>query len=223
MALRYDRAGLEAGQWWRLLTAHLVHLDLEHAALNALGLVMMWALFARDYHWRQWLVILATATLMIDAGLWFRDTGVAWYVGSSGVLAWCDGCGNPCSSAPWGLGRLDPRRVHCRQARLRTMDRGAALREHGRGGGQSHLYGAIGGLAASLAMRARPGRYNFALPFPTRFTMLENDLALVTGASRGIGSAIALGLAQAGATSRRHVHQRGRGEGADRTVRRRRG
>src|ERR1700746_1774855 len=52
--LRYDRAALAAGQWWRLLTAHLVHLDFDHAALNSLGLVLMWALSARDYRPLHW-------------------------------------------------------------------------------------------------------------------------------------------------------------------------
>ena len=84
--LRYDRAGLAAGQWWRLLTGHLVHLDLEHAALNSLGLVLMWALFARDYRPRQWILITLTAMAAIDAGLWLRDSTMAWYVGSSGAL-----------------------------------------------------------------------------------------------------------------------------------------
>ena len=84
--LRYDRTALAAGQWWRLLTAHLVHLDLEHAALNSLGLVLMWALFARDYKPGQWVLIVVTAIAAIDAGLWFRDSTVEWYVGSSGVL-----------------------------------------------------------------------------------------------------------------------------------------
>jgi rhomboid family GlyGly-CTERM serine protease len=84
--LRYDRAALAAGQWWRLLTAHLVHLDLEHAALNSLGLVLMWALFARDYKPGRWALIVVTAIAAIDAGLWFRDSTVEWYVGSSGVL-----------------------------------------------------------------------------------------------------------------------------------------
>ena len=55
--LRYDRAALAAGEAWRLVTAHLVHLDLRHALLNCLGLALMWALFARDYSPRQWLVI----------------------------------------------------------------------------------------------------------------------------------------------------------------------
>jgi rhomboid family GlyGly-CTERM serine protease len=85
-ALRYDRAALAAGQWWRLVTAHFVHLDFDHAALNTLGLVLMWALFARDYRPLQWLAILAGAIAAIDAGLWLRDSTVAWYVGSSGAL-----------------------------------------------------------------------------------------------------------------------------------------
>lgn len=85
-ALRYDRVGLAHGQLWRLLTGHFVHLSLEHAALNSLGLVLMWALFARDYTPRQWLPILLGAILAIDAGLWMRDSTIAWYVGSSGVL-----------------------------------------------------------------------------------------------------------------------------------------
>jgi rhomboid family GlyGly-CTERM serine protease len=85
-ALRYDRTALAAGQEWRLLTAHFVHLDFDHAALNSLGLVLMWALFARDYRPGQWLAILLGSIAAIDAGLWLRDSTVAWYVGSSGAL-----------------------------------------------------------------------------------------------------------------------------------------
>jgi rhomboid family GlyGly-CTERM serine protease len=85
-ALRYDRTALAAGQWWRLLTAHFVHLDVDHAALNSLGLVLMWALFARDYRPLHWLAILLGAIAAIDAGLWLRDLTVSWYVGSSGAL-----------------------------------------------------------------------------------------------------------------------------------------
>ena len=84
--LRYDRTALVAGQWWRLLTAHFVHLDFDHAALNSLGLVLMWALFARDYRPLHWLAILVGSIAAIDAGLWLRDSTVAWYVGSSGAL-----------------------------------------------------------------------------------------------------------------------------------------
>jgi rhomboid family GlyGly-CTERM serine protease len=84
--LEYARGALAAGQWWRLVTAHLVHLDLRHAVLNCAGLALMWALFARDYTGRQWLAILAGAAAAIDAGLWLWSSTVGWYVGSSGVL-----------------------------------------------------------------------------------------------------------------------------------------
>jgi rhomboid family GlyGly-CTERM serine protease len=86
LLLRYDRAALAAGQAWRLLTAHLVHLDLRHALLNGCGLALMWALFARDYTARQWLLVVLGAMVAIDAGLWLCDSTVQWYVGSSGAL-----------------------------------------------------------------------------------------------------------------------------------------
>lgn len=85
-ALRYERAAIAGGEWWRLITAHLVHLDLEHAVLNSLGLVLMWSLFARDYGPRQWLAIVMVTFAAIDAGLYFHDTSVDWYVGASGAL-----------------------------------------------------------------------------------------------------------------------------------------
>lgn len=84
--LRYDRVALAAGQAWRLVTAHLVHLNLRHALLNCLGLALMWALFARDYSRSQWLLIAAASMAAIDAGLWLCDSTIEWYVGSSGVL-----------------------------------------------------------------------------------------------------------------------------------------
>ena len=84
--LRYDRAALAGGELWRLVTAHLVHLDLHHVLLNCLGLALMWILFARDYPPRQWLVIVLGSMAAIDAGLALWDSTLRWYVGSSGAL-----------------------------------------------------------------------------------------------------------------------------------------
>ena len=83
---RYDRAGLRAGEGWRLLSAHFVHLDLEHAVLNSLGVVLMWALFARDYRPGRWLTIYLGSALAVGAGLWFFSPEIEWYVGASGAL-----------------------------------------------------------------------------------------------------------------------------------------
>jgi rhomboid family GlyGly-CTERM serine protease len=84
--LRYERSALAHGEWWRLLSAHVVHLDLRHALLNVVGLALVWALFARDYSPKAWLAIVLGAIAAIDAGLWLADSTVQWYVGSSGAL-----------------------------------------------------------------------------------------------------------------------------------------
>jgi rhomboid family GlyGly-CTERM serine protease len=96
--LRYQRTAVAHGQWWRLLSAHLVHLSVTHALLNCAGLVLLWMLFAREFAARRWGLILLCSCCAIDAGLWFLRPAIAWYLGASGVLhgalaagavAWC--------------------------------------------------------------------------------------------------------------------------------------
>jgi rhomboid family GlyGly-CTERM serine protease len=84
--LRYERAGLEGGELWRLLTGHVVHLGWQHLGLNLAGVALMWVLFAGAYRWWQWLVIGVAAMLCIDAGLYVFSPELEWYVGLSGVL-----------------------------------------------------------------------------------------------------------------------------------------
>jgi rhomboid family GlyGly-CTERM serine protease len=155
-ALRYDRTALDAGQWWRFVTAHLVHIDFEHAVLNALGLVLMWSLFARDYSPRKWVVIVVVTIAAIDAGLWFRDTYVDWYVGASGVLHGIMAAG---TLAHLRRGDLDgwilAIFIVLKLAYEQTL---GALPFSG---GDvpvlvnAHLYGALGGVAAALVLGRR--------------------------------------------------------------------
>ena len=84
--LRYDRVGIAAGEIWRLLTGHLVHLGVSHAILNVAGLVLVWLLVGRAYRWNQWLWVMAGSLAAIDIGLWFGAPSLDWYVGLSGLL-----------------------------------------------------------------------------------------------------------------------------------------
>ncbi len=86
LLLRYDRSAIAAGGWWRLLTAHLVHLDIHHLILNELGLVLVWSLFAEDFDAVEWCAIVLFGALAISSGLWWLSPRVSWYVGASGVL-----------------------------------------------------------------------------------------------------------------------------------------
>ena len=154
--LRYDRASLVAGQWWRLLTAHIVHLGFEHAALNSLGLVLMWALFARDYKPAQWVSITLAAIAAIDAGLWLRDSTVAWYVGSSGVLHGVMAAGTLAhlrrrDMDGWILAAFIIVKL--------TYEQSSGALPFAEGEGvvvDAHLYGALGGVAVAAFLKPRP-------------------------------------------------------------------
>ena len=154
--LRYDRAGLAAGQWWRLLTAHIVHLDLEHAVLNSLGLILMWSLFARDYRPRQWTLVTLAAIAAIDGGLWLRDSTVAWYVGSSGALHGVMSAGTLAHLRRkdldgWILALFIVVKLTYEQSAgaLPFTDSHAGVVV------DAHLYGTLGGLAVAACLRSR--------------------------------------------------------------------
>lgn len=156
-ALRYDRAALATGQLWRLVTAHFIHLDLEHAALNSLGLVLMWALFARDYRPRQWLLIIAGTIAAIDAGLWFASSTVMWYVGSSGALHGVMAAGTRAhlkrrdiDGAILAVFLVTKLCYEQLAGALPFTDNGAHVIVN------AHLYGALGGLAVALMLKPAP-------------------------------------------------------------------
>jgi len=83
---RYDRTGLADGEWWRLLTGHLVHLGWGHLWPNLAALALIGALLERTFRPRDWIVVGLASAVAIDAGLYALDPDVDWYVGLSGVL-----------------------------------------------------------------------------------------------------------------------------------------
>ena len=161
-ALRYERAAVLDGQWWRLVTGHLVHADAAHLAWNLAGAALVWWLFGAEYGRLEWLVIVLASAAAIDIAFLGWMPGLDWYVGLSGVLHGCMAAG----LAAWLARARDPLVL------LVAILFGAKLVfEHWQGplpftAGtlalpvivEAHSYGAIGGLAAALAVRARRRR-----------------------------------------------------------------
>jgi rhomboid family GlyGly-CTERM serine protease len=149
--LRYDRSAIAAGGWWRLLTAHIVHLDVHHLVLNELGLVLMWSLFAQDYDAVEWCAIVLAGALAISSGLWWLSPRVSWYVGASGVLhsVMAAGAAKHLVERSWdrwililGLcGKLAWEQLREPSAVLIVVD--------------AHLYGALCGFAVGAALSLR--------------------------------------------------------------------
>jgi rhomboid family GlyGly-CTERM serine protease len=149
--LRYDRSAIAAGGWWRLLTAHIVHLDAHHLILNDLGLVLVWSLFAQDYDGVEWCAIVLSGALAISSGLWWLSPQVAWYVGASGVL-----------HTVMGAGAANHLIVRAWDRWLLFLGLTAKLAWEQWGGHSSplvvvdaHLYGAICGFAVGSALSWR--------------------------------------------------------------------
>lgn len=84
--LQYDRLALARGEWWRLVTGHLVHLSAGHLAMNIAGFAALALLYRSLAARRCWLVLALAVSLSISAQLYWFSPTVQWYVGLSGVL-----------------------------------------------------------------------------------------------------------------------------------------
>jgi rhomboid family GlyGly-CTERM serine protease len=151
LSLRYERAAIASGAWWRLLSAHVVHLDLHHLVLNELGLVLLWSLFASDFDAVDWAIIVLSGALAISSGLWWLSPSVGWYVGASGVLhaIMAAGCAAHLAARSWDrwilvagfsakLAFEQYQHLTHRSAPLIVVD--------------AHLYGAAAGFAVGAAL-----------------------------------------------------------------------
>ena len=154
-ALSYQRTAIAAGEWWRVLTAHFVHLDAGHALLNGLGLVLMWALFARDYSPLRWLAIYLVSALTISLGLYVFNPQIEWYVGASGALHGVMTAGTLAHLRRrdldgWILAAFILAKLSYEQIAGSMPFAGTANTLV-----DAHLYGAIGGLVLALFLRSR--------------------------------------------------------------------
>jgi rhomboid family GlyGly-CTERM serine protease len=153
--LQYQRDGIAAGQWWRWFSGHWVHWGAQHLLFNLAGLGLLWAMLARHFKPRQWLVITLGTMTAIDLGLWFLQPTVAWYVGASGVLhgGWAAG-----GVAEWRW--REPRSWPLLAVLLIKL-----AYEHLTGVSavlagmpvvlNAHVYGALGGALAAVMIRSR--------------------------------------------------------------------
>lgn len=84
--LMYDRQLIEAGQVWRLFTAHLVHLSLPHLAGNMMGVILLAYIAGQYMNNALGLGVLFWCFLVVGLGLYLFADYLQRYVGLSGVL-----------------------------------------------------------------------------------------------------------------------------------------
>jgi len=85
-SLRYLRRGVEAGQWWRLVTGNFVHAGWYHWGLNAAALVIFSLLCPQRRTIPGWSAQVLVLCLGVTLGLYFFDRRLSYYVGMSGMI-----------------------------------------------------------------------------------------------------------------------------------------
>lgn len=159
--LRYERSLVLDGQWWRLLSGHLVHLGWGHLVLNLAGWLLALALFSDALRLHGLVAAVIVSILCIDVTFLLLVDQLEWYVGWSGVLhgiymagalAWI-GRGE---HEGWVLAVLLVAKLGYEQVRgavpLSTMTSGGAVIV------DAHLAGAVAGAAVGFAVLLRDWR-----------------------------------------------------------------
>lgn len=85
-ALRFERADIDSGHWWLLLTGNFVHLGSNHLWMNLAGFALVVALVWQHFSATQWFVLIFTSSMVVGVGLWQFNPDVYGYVGFSGTL-----------------------------------------------------------------------------------------------------------------------------------------
>ncbi|MBT8141166.1 MAG: rhombosortase [Gammaproteobacteria bacterium] len=84
--LRYQSDFHVNHEYWRLMTAHLVHLGWSHFIVNALALVLIFLMYADCFTVKIWLASFLVLCFGVSLSLMVFYPELQWYLGMSGVL-----------------------------------------------------------------------------------------------------------------------------------------
>jgi rhomboid family GlyGly-CTERM serine protease len=83
--LVYSRTDIASGEWWRLITAHWVHSDSQHALWDVSALAIL-GIYSERYLGKRLFIYLFSASLLISLSIWTFLPWLEYYCGLSGIL-----------------------------------------------------------------------------------------------------------------------------------------
>ena len=84
--LRFEQTTISNGDYWRLLSGHIVHLNLPHTLMNIGALSLLMIMFWKDISYPADLIALIFSTIGINIGLFFFHPEIRSY---AGFLVYC--------------------------------------------------------------------------------------------------------------------------------------
>lgn len=151
--IQYHREAILAGEYWRLISGHFLHVTWLHMIINLLGLGLIWGLFKDLLYPKTWWLLLGGSIAGIDIGLMICQPHIIWYAGFSGALHGLFAGGAICALVRYGkrrgillgllLGKLLYEQLIGPLPGTVEMSGAPVITE-------AHLYGAIGGSMMAL-------------------------------------------------------------------------
>jgi rhomboid family GlyGly-CTERM serine protease len=157
-ALAYVRGGIRDGEWWRIVTGHLVHGSAAHLLWNVAGLALVWLAFGTRLGGRAWTLVLAAAAVGTGLGVLAFAPEVGAMAGLSGALHGLAAAGALAAVRAgerlgWAVLALLVAKVAWEQ-----ISGGSAAAQAALGGAiavDAHLYGLVSGALAGCVVARR--------------------------------------------------------------------
>lgn len=82
----YHRELIAQQEYWRLISGHFFHTNLNHLLLNMAGLILLWSLHGQYYQAKNYCLLILFSALFVALGLFSFSPELIQYVGLSGIL-----------------------------------------------------------------------------------------------------------------------------------------
>ena len=153
--LRLEHSLFQSFEWWRLLSAHFIHMNFPHFLLNVGSLVISVLIFPELKPAKRFLISLLGPSIAVSIGILLFDPEIHWYVGFSGTLygflaVGAIGLLGKSFYAPWVLAFLVVKILW--ETLYGPMQSSIALVK-GNVATQAHFYGVLGGVVVGAAMK----------------------------------------------------------------------
>ncbi|MCV2885378.1 rhombosortase [Aestuariibacter sp. AA17] len=84
--LVYEQDKILEGEYWRFISANLLHTNHYHLLLNGLGLLLLWKIHYFHYSTLKYSLVWLISSLFTTVGIFLFSQDLHWYVGMSGTL-----------------------------------------------------------------------------------------------------------------------------------------
>lgn len=85
-SIHFDRSRIDQGEWWRFLSAHLVHAGKLHWLANMAAFAAILFIYRDILKFKALAAVCVSLIMGLSIALYFLTPSLIWYLGFSGVL-----------------------------------------------------------------------------------------------------------------------------------------